>query len=369
MKKLLPLTGIRAIAAFWVILFHLLPMFDYGFFNPLANKGYLGVDLFFILSGFIISYVHQHEFKILGFLTTFRFLVLRCARILPVHYFMLLVFVAFFVLKGFLSHAPISFETAGTRRDFILHLLNVQGWGFADHNSWNTAAWSISAEWFAYLTFPLTAPFVQRLKSIRANIVFILACFGFMTVFSLTFGLSNLGWTFHNALIRVCAEFFIGCSLYNIYKQNADRHTEWLITLPLTLLLAGFWLNIPDIALVLLITPILYGLSKSTGWLARFLSTRPMTYLGDISFSIYMVHSFLYERLHPLDQKIHFVTPGASLHNVVIFTGIVLGIIAAAHLLYRYVEVPARNVIRALLDTAAPKPRPVPTLSNATATH
>src|SRR6478609_3465827 len=181
MRKLSSLTGIRAIAALWVVLFHLRYLFSFGFFNLIIDKGYLGVDFFFVLSGFIITYVHQKDFShwppgFVDFRLALRFIVLRWARMLPVHYATLafLVFVTW--VRSVLVHTSFwaYHGLPGNSNDLILNLFNLQGWGLANHNSWNIPSWSISSEWFAYLLFPTIALLLLRhLKSLTSPLLLI----------------------------------------------------------------------------------------------------------------------------------------------------------------------------------------------------
>ena len=223
MKKLLSLTGIRAVAALWVIIYHININFPTGLQNTFINKGYLGVDMFFILSGFIISYVHQHEFLTFPSPQTTKFLILRCARILPVHYFMLFTYAFFFFFKSFVLHMPSESPEKNTLVDFVCHIFNIQAWGVADHNSWNAPSWSVSAEWFAYLMFPLLTPVIAKVSGLRNNILLVLGCFAFLASFSALLKLPTMDWTHTYGLVRVTSEFIIGCGLLNIYKQVGER--------------------------------------------------------------------------------------------------------------------------------------------------
>jgi peptidoglycan/LPS O-acetylase OafA/YrhL len=96
------LTGIRGIGAVWVMPYHLFP----GNW-PIIGRGYRGVDLFFILSGFILTYVHWKDFDGGYSLSKYRrFLLLRLARIYPLHIIVLIAFgVAVLLLPGFTENS------------------------------------------------------------------------------------------------------------------------------------------------------------------------------------------------------------------------------------------------------------------------
>jgi peptidoglycan/LPS O-acetylase OafA/YrhL len=172
--KLASLTGIRALAAIWVLSFHLLggtlAAFP-GLPAPLKNAiggGYLGVDLFFILSGFVLAYQYLDRFERVELGPYSRFLALRLARIYPVHLFTLvltLVLVVAARLAGFPHHSSPEFFGAGS---FVANVLLVHAWGFCTGLTWNYPSWSVSCEFLAYLAFPFIA---ARLRLIRNPVV------------------------------------------------------------------------------------------------------------------------------------------------------------------------------------------------------
>ena len=100
LPEIYPLTGVRALAALWVLLFHLHEKLDSAFpgfrflFDPVILHGYLGVDLFFILSGFIISYNYAQRFSVFRISTYLEFLWMRFARLWPVHFVILTMYAA-----------------------------------------------------------------------------------------------------------------------------------------------------------------------------------------------------------------------------------------------------------------------------------
>src|ERR1043165_7460847 len=143
------LTGIRGIGAVWVVIYHLFP----GDL-PVIGLGYQGVDLFFILSGFVLTLVHTKDFDGGYALSKYiRFLMLRLVRIYPLHITVLIVFaVAVLVLPGFAQRYehPDHFGIS----QFITTALLVQNWRMGNVSLWNGPSWSLSAEWLGYIFFP-----------------------------------------------------------------------------------------------------------------------------------------------------------------------------------------------------------------------
>src|SRR4051812_3759541 len=124
----------RFVAALGVFIFHL-KLIDTGI-SPAWNGSYgLFVDMFFILSGFVISYSHPSDAR--GVAAYSRFMIRRIARIYPLHLLSLLVFV---VLIG----VGLERTARSTPLDFLYNLLLLQAWGVADHLSFNSPSWSIS---------------------------------------------------------------------------------------------------------------------------------------------------------------------------------------------------------------------------------
>jgi peptidoglycan/LPS O-acetylase OafA/YrhL len=354
MKKLLPFTGIRSLAALWVVLFHFRYIFSYGLLQPLIDKGYLGVDLFFILSGFIISYVHQHEFVRMNGRALLNFWVLRCARIFPVHYFALSLIVLLMSLKTIVINQslPTLDMTTPTGHQLLYHLLNIHAWGFASYNAWNVPSWSVSAEWFAYLFFPFTVPFVASIKTVRSNLLFIAGCFVALGIVTKVLGLHGIDWTCQHGLVRIGCEFLMGCALYNIFRIQPKQSPGFgalLVNLSLALFAIGCFFQIPDIALVLLVLVFLAGLSREEGWLARLLSHRVPVHLGEISFSIYMMHAFVARMFDSIAFHFHLSPHLPAYQLVPIFIVLLAAVVGIAQLVHTVIEVPARNAIRSLL--------------------
>jgi len=153
------LTSIRGLAALLVVFYHikhyLLPLAFLGVFYPLFADGYLAVDFFLVLSGFIISYKYAVDFKAGVSANYLDFMSRRLARIYPLHAFVMLCFLTL----------PIGLYVTGRGYDsstfgvgsFLAKLFLVDLWwvGTPTWDNWNVPSWTISGELFAYLIFPL----------------------------------------------------------------------------------------------------------------------------------------------------------------------------------------------------------------------
>src|ERR1700682_2253526 len=154
-RRALPaLTGVRFLAAFYVVLGHSLPWLDQHvrLLWPLRiflSNGYLAVALFFLLSGFILAYTYENQ--IVGIKNRLHFFEARFARIYPVY--LLSLILAYRFERGL----PV-----GTR---IAVLSMVQAWEPltpAITGAWNYPAWTLSVEAFFYLCFPFVLPWMSR---------------------------------------------------------------------------------------------------------------------------------------------------------------------------------------------------------------
>jgi len=353
MRKLSSLTGIRAVAALWVVLFHLRYLFSFGIFNLIIDKGYLGVDFFFVLSGFIITYVHQKDFThwppgMADFRLILRFITLRWARMLPVHYATLTFIVLMTWIRAVLVHSSFwaYHGLPGNSNDLILNLFNLQGWGIANHNSWNIPSWSISSEWFAYLLFPIIALLLLRhLKSFSSPLLLITLCFWGFSSFVAAMHLVSIDWTIHYSLIRVTLEFLIGCGLSTLFKKLPEN-PGWagaLSVLSLLGLLTTFFFHGSDLLALFSLTAFLLSLAYSNHGLSKLFSLAPMLYLGEISYSTYMMYSPLMLLFNSMEFHFHWTQ---RVPYWILFLSLILAQLCLTSMMYFVVEKPARDWLR-----------------------
>jgi len=163
------LDGLRGVAAFAVILDHV----PGGWLGDLVPGRYLSVDFFFVLSGFVIALNYRGRFAAPDLPGTVQFYLLRLARVYPLH----LVMLGLFLVNPLVILLFSGQGTPGSRYDpayFVMSLFLVQNWGFTKELAWNIPAWSISAELFAYLVFPLMILAAARLaRGVRGSLVLI----------------------------------------------------------------------------------------------------------------------------------------------------------------------------------------------------
>lgn len=167
------LTGLRIVAAVWVVLFHFRPMLgdaSPGFRDALApvlNCGAQGVDLFFILSGFVLTWNYLERMgRVWSVRATAHFLWLRLARVWPVYLVTLHLAALWVIFTLHVGHVPSPDASQLTAISYVRQVLLVQLWfqPFFDGSSWDGPAWSISAEWLAYLLFCVLVLMVFRMK-------------------------------------------------------------------------------------------------------------------------------------------------------------------------------------------------------------
>jgi peptidoglycan/LPS O-acetylase OafA/YrhL len=352
-----PLTSARGIAALLVVIYHGWDLFYHSSPGmPSQNfpffKGYLFVDFFFLLSGFIIAYVHSADFETWNPKSYQRFLLLRLIRIYPVHFFTLMLALLLECTKFLfpINNPPFSFNTPAS---FSQHLTLIQAWGFDAVTRWNLPSWSVSVEWFAYIVTPIVF-FLTLYRRWFVATGIVLLCLA--VLWFLEKGPWNLNLTAHYALARGVAEYAIGSVLYRIHS-TVKLHISIDNLLAICLLLTA--LNIAtqgdDVVSVILFALDILGLSLANNWIKKLFSLRIPMYLGRVSYSLYMVHGFALAPTKSICSKLGS-EPALIPLKIAIFGGFVLISLAGAELCYRYVEKPARRFRHTLVRGRATLP-------------
>ena len=177
-SQLPSLTSLRGLAALWVVLYHYsvqcFPSLDVTHFTHFISKGYLAVDMFFMLSGFVMTHVYYRVFANTESIKLHyrSFLVARVARLYPMHVFVLFLFVTTALTSQMMASSAtgtflgIPWNGPESITAAVANVLMLQGLD-AGKLSWNYPAWSISVEFMAYLVFPLILPIIWRASNSR----------------------------------------------------------------------------------------------------------------------------------------------------------------------------------------------------------
>lgn len=295
--ELRALTSVRGLAAWLVVLFHIrggvtgLPAAA----EAVLAKGYLAVDFFFLLSGFVIWLTYGAALRKAGASGAPRFFWRRLARVWPLHAVMLAAATA---LAGVLAatgrHDAARFPLA----ELPLHILLIQNWGFTAALSWNDPAWSISCETGAYLAFPLLVSAVNW----RAVPDWAVAGagIGVLTLLHLIFadqGAATLGTDITRlGLIRCLCEFAAGTTVAALWERARDRPGAVPVAAGAAVAAGAGWMlgAAETLAVPMLFAALLLVLALTAGRRGNPLEGRALHYLGEISYATYLGHFLLF---------------------------------------------------------------------------
>jgi peptidoglycan/LPS O-acetylase OafA/YrhL len=369
-KQIGALTSLRGIAALIVVVHHFayytLPQTGkfLSSYSHFFKNGYLCVDFFFILSGFIMAYVYANDFY--GQVDKsdyWKYLRARFARIYPLHLFTLLVLVGLELIKMIVLGGNAFTDkfnlTALAANIFLLQAFDLSCPPlFWCGTYWNEPAWSISVEFAIYILFPFILHSILRLKPRGDLVVYICTLLALFLLIKFTRG--NLDSIIGLPSIARCSlESTLGIITYKVYQrinyQNMVIPTA--ITAIALIWILGVmhswtdkyrgihdWLILPACSLFILAVS-----NQSHRASAKILNSKILIYLGTISYSVYMVHWCLLELLKTFWLSRLTPTFGGGLSivecsiSLMIF---ILATISTASITYRFIEVPMRTYLK-----------------------
>lgn len=363
-EQIHPLTGIRIIAAVWVVFFHIRGNLYLEFpwtkqLAPILDNGALGVDMFYVLSGYVLVITYGSRMGThFDLTTTLRFWWTRIARIWPA-YVVTLVIAA--VWHGWLSTTE-RFDPVPPRDftvpSFIRQALLVDQWFAPDSDRlfWNGAAWTVSAEALAYLFFPLLILLVWRFAATQRRTVQLVApMVAIAPVALLIAAMGNLyaDWMW---LMRIACGFLSGMLLAaTIHHWDSPRSRQVAdilgILLPLGIVGGVYAMDrmglghLGSVFLipVMMVTVGAFALSRRGA--SRILGSRPFVFGGKVSYSVYLVHMPIIEVLWYLQNTNPAFHAGGTLSKIG-FLLIPVLVLASGSLLWRLVEEPARLAMK-----------------------
>lgn len=366
------LTGLRIVAALWVVLFHFRPLLWEASprlrddLAPVLDAGAQGVDLFFILSGFVLTWNYLDRMgPSWSARATLHFLWLRLSRVWPIYLVTMHLAALWIIVTLHVGTVPSPAADKLTAISYLRQLFMVQLWfsPFFDGTSFDGPAWSISAEWLAYLLFGALALVVFRVARVsRARTLFWLAFLAALPPTLLLLG-SGVLYTPWSWLPRIIAQFTAGAlacaAVRRLHISKRGRRTAgYLSVLLVAAIVAGLYYYdanpvsgmVDSGALMgVLFMPLVVTLAIGSGTLPAILSTRPLVYGGQISFSLYMIHEPVHTIWNWAAVQYTIVMPKSVAKVVVV--GLIAIAVLAAMALFHWVEEPARRWMRRMVDT------------------
>lgn len=349
-KSYIPaLTGLRGVAAWWVVLYHfsepligVVPMWV----QTTVSFGYLAVDLFFILSGYVIYTSAGDALGNVSRLSIRRFILSRWIRIYPLHFVVLLLYLLNPLALWLFGSSGIP-EGRYSPDYYIASIFLVHNLGIFESLQWNIPSWSISVEFATYLVCPMLIAFgVSKLKASFIFLVIGAVCgFALLAYLFSANAKSSLGDAIPSmGLIRCLFEFWVGLCLGAICDKCRLPDGFWhriLRTAVLMLLVAFstglFSAGVPDYFFVpIVFFLVIFLIVHGDAMFSAVLSTSGIHYLGLISYSTYLIHYFVKDWVKFLSGEIGLMQ----------FVSYIILCFACSIVAYAFIERPSQKFLR-----------------------
>lgn len=383
------LTPLRGIAALLVVVFHsglmLAPLARPETTHFIEN-GWLWVDFFFVLSGFVLSHAYGPGFQQKVTWPSYqRYLGARFARVYPLHLVTLLIAAGL----ALVVHAKATVMMAYFQQLHGLHtvpasLLLMQSLHLFEAAPLNTPSWSLSTEWWVYVLFPFfVRPFFKLTGIGRiAVLAGIVALFAGLMYYVAphfgnrfmvqpgTLGPKTINLTADFGYLRCLAGFLLGMLTYEVYRSQWGGRLlrrGWVFIVCFGSTLVAMHVNWHELVIVAFFPLVILSAASNNDFVKRGLETKPLQRLGDWSFSIYMVHVLLIQSIwlfwltEKPDLLKDFGTFFAHTHShtlaqawLICLTLVTVTLLLAG-LSYRFVEVPLRHYLNQLFRSKLAK--------------
>lgn len=349
------LDGLRGVAALTVVCFHLFEAYATSHLDQRINHGYLAVDFFFILSGFVVGYAYDDRWTKM---TVREFLTRRLVRLQPMVVIGALIGAVMFYTQGCpvwdVSAVPVAMLLVATLMNafMIPATPGAEIRGVGEMYPLNGPAWSL---FFEYIGNVLYALFIRRLST-RALAVLVAAAGCGLAAFSvwgplgdICVGFSLTGENIVGGSLRLLFAFPAGLLLSRVFRPVRVRGAFWIGTLAVVVLASvpriggseHLWMNgVYDALCAVVLFPLIVWIGAS-GKTTDRVTSRICKFLGDISYPLYMVHyPFIY--LYYAWVKNENLTFGQSLPGA---AALVAGSVALAWLCLRFYDEPVRRFL------------------------
>jgi peptidoglycan/LPS O-acetylase OafA/YrhL len=355
-RRFVALDSLRGVCAILVAVHN----FEYPQ-NSFVLHSSLFVDFFFVLSGFVITHAYMSRLATGSEFSAF--IVRRLGRLWPLHVTMLIAFVCLDIIKfaaASLTHAnfPVPpFAPPNSPIAIVSNLLLVQAVGIHTEVSWNAPSWSISTEFWTYILFAfLCISSRGRPPSVAIMATLALSAAIIILLLSPSYLETNTDY----AMARCIYGFFVGHTVYRAIEMKKWKISvgSTLEAMAVLLVFAFVWISEGVVSIA---APIVFGcavwvFAQESGHISKLLRTSPLVYLGDWSYSIYMVHWLIRNSIFvavkfammltgirsatihmPCDERSCTWTMGALL------IGYLIAVIIVASVTFKLIEQPSRR--------------------------
>lgn len=352
------ITGLRGIAALMVAIYHINPelIAHQGIgLGVVVGKGYLWVDLFFVLSGFVLALNYGHLFAEGWSVARWRdFLIRRVARVYPLYSVVVLAGFAGWLMATHAAQAAHLLPKPPLHHpmvDAAVNMLMIQSWGIGP--SIDGTAWSLSTEWAAYLLFPFLVALTLFSSPRVAAGVGLIAVASAIGTAAMTSGdgayhsgpLDAYDGATFEPILRCLAGFMLGLLMFRLAQSErilGRAASDTMVGAVLLLLVVGLAIGAYDLLIYPLFALLVLGLYGNRGLCGRLFGWRPFYWLGTVSYSLYLLHPFLVLPRRQMDAALQAWIP-ASWSYALTSVAIYALVFAASDVSYRLIEQPGRR--------------------------
>ena len=345
------LDGLRGVCCLMVVFYHYPESYlpEFVFDNFFIRQSWSFVDFFFVLSGFVISYNYPSLSSVNDF---FIYIKKRLIRLYPLLFFTTTVFLTFKLFSDVffaeLVNSPKSVKLYLLDTLNTLTMLNSTPiFGDASRNlGMNHPSWSVSAEFISYTVFGLSSIFLSKNK-VKFSILLVFASVVLFVVKE-TFSYSHYTWFFLRGIIG----FNMGCIVYRLSTKNYSINSFLELLLPILILLVFYLLQNFQFVYMgiasLVLRPLLFAffifvLINTSNYLSLFLESKPLKFLGKISYSIYLNHILLLLIIPRFIFNFLDVTQ-SNLSQILVSFFVILLVILYSSFTYTYIEAWFSNI-------------------------
>ncbi len=360
------LDGYRGVLAVMVAIYHTMWQ---SHTNSLAffNNGPVLIDLFFVFSGFLMFTLYDGRLS--NGAQGREFIKRRFARLYPIHFVMLMIALLYASMRvlahyfGFATLTPgeiLPFQKGAQENlaSFISNLTLTQSMGLHDSLSFNMPSWTVSVEFWTYFVFLGLMLWARPKKLWHFSVIALLVAVNYYILSRVK---PNMDFHYDLGFFRCLGGFFTGVLVAASYRYLHNRSkpqpkNKTLLSLLEVFALGimlGFVIYFPGraqffIAPVAFVFVLVFAFDG--GFVSRIMASKPLTYLGRISYSIYMIHILISLIFAIIAEKIFPIIFGTDWNENKISGDLwlipyIILVISVSHFSYKYVEIPGRKAI------------------------